>query len=253
VNETSAAEVCKPAARPRLLTGIGGLRALPWLLPCGIAAAYLCLFLLQLPDHVRQLDWYADYASGFTVPETVSKTGTGGHTTLGPYSLYVPLWFGLATAKLPLHRYLWELGPTALFMLSAAAIGWSVAQIANRRAAVLAVLITTVASPRALAVFMAAVAHNTVYPCTALLGAYLVWLAKGDARSRAVTLFTAVLAALVLGTCLASDLLLVPTGLAPFCVVAVLALLRRERRSRRVGLSALATVALSSASSTGAP
>ncbi len=53
-------------------------------------------------------------------------------------------------------RGLLALGPTALFLFSALTIGWSVAQIANRRAAALAVLMTIVASPRALAVFMAA-------------------------------------------------------------------------------------------------
>ncbi len=217
---------------------------LAWLIPCGIAAAYLSVFVVRLPHNLSILGWNSDFASGFTVPTTVVETGTGGHTVLGTYGLYVPLWFGLLTARLPLHRELWEIAPTLLFIATASIIGWSVAQIATRRAAVLAVLIVLVASPAALGLFMAAVAHNTVYPCTALLGAYLIWLTRGDRRRRATTLAVPLLAAIALGTCLASDVLLVTTGILPFSLTAVLACLRRDRRSRLVALSALTTVLL---------
>jgi hypothetical protein len=140
------------------------------LLPCGVAAVYLVIFVTRLPHIIWELGWSSDFASGFTVPEAVVRDGTGGHTVLGTSGLYVPLWFGLLTARLPLHRQLWELSPTLLFVGSALAIAWSLTRIAPRRAAALAVGIALVASPAALSVFMASVAHNTVYPCTALLG-----------------------------------------------------------------------------------
>ena len=215
---------------------------LAWLAPCAVALAYLCVFLAQLPHNIWELGWNSDYASGFTVPATVARTGTGGHTVLGTYSLYAALWFGLLTAWLPLHRELWESAPTALFVLSALIIGWSVSRIASARTGLLAVLIVLIASPAALGIFMAAVAHNTVYPCIALLGAYLVWLARGVGRGRTATLLVPMLAAIVLGVGLASDILLLPTGILPFALTAVIACLRRDRHSRRVGLSALATV-----------
>jgi hypothetical protein len=218
--------------------------SLVWLIPCGIAAAYLSVFLVRLPHNVWEFGWNSDYASGFTVPATLVRTGSGGHTVLGTYSSYLPLWFGLLTAGLPLHHALWEIAPTLLWIAAALILGWSVAQIATRRAAALAVLIVLVASPAALSVFMAAVAHNTVYPCTALLGAYLIWLARGDGRRRAAAISVPILAAIGLGLCLASDLLLVLTGLLPFALTAAIAGLRRDRGSRRVARSALATVGL---------
>ena len=156
---------------------------------------------------------------------------------------YLPLWFGLLTARLPLHRQLWEIVPCLLFLATASTIGWSVAQVASRRAAVLATLIVLVASPWALAFFIAPVAHNTVYPTTALLGAYLIWLTRADRRRRSVSLVVPVLATVGLGVCIASDALLIVTGVIPFAVTAVLVAVRRNRRSDPLVLSALATVA----------
>ncbi len=228
----------------RPLSSTGNLPTLVWLVPYGIAAAYLILFVAQLPHNLWVLGWNSDFASGFTVPATVVETGTGGHTVLGTSGLYIPLWYGLLTAKLPLHRELWEIGPTVLFIATALTIGWTVAQIATRRAAILAVLIVLVASAVTLSLFMAAVVHNTTYPCTALLGAYLVWLTRGDGRRRATALAVPLLAAIVLGTCLASDALIVSTGIIPFTLTAVLACLRRDRRSKLVALSSLTTVVL---------
>jgi hypothetical protein len=234
----------RTGARPSLLAGAGNLPVLAWLIPCGLAAAYLIVFLAGLPHSIWEFNWNSDFASGFTVPESIARGGTGGHTVLGPYALYFPLWFGLLTAKLPLHRELWEIAPTLLSIAAALLLGWAVAQIATRRAAALAVLIVLIASPASLSILMAAVSHNTVYPCTALLGAYLVWLSKGDGRVRPRGIAALLLVAIVLGVCLASDLLLVPTGVLPFSLAALMACLRRDRHSRFVGLSALATVAL---------
>jgi len=218
--------------------------ALLWLIPLTVAVAYVVVFVLQLPHNVTTVTWDSDYSSGFTVPETVFKTGTDGNVVLGSAGQWVPLWFGLATATLPLHRELWELAPTLLFVATTLIVGWSVAQLAGRRAAVLAVLIGLIASPLALTFFMAAVAHNTVYPCTALLGAYLIWLARGDGRRALTALGVPPLAGIVLGTCLASDLLLAAAAAIPLTITAVLSGLRRDRRSRVVALSALCTVAV---------
>lgn len=229
------------AARPR--APALELSSLVWLIPIAIAAAYLVVFLVQLPHNVVSLTWDSDYASGYTIPETLVKTGTGGDMMMGSTGQWVPLWFGLLTATLPLHRELWDVAPTLLFFVSALVVGWSVSQLADRRTAVLAVLIVIVASPLALVFFMAASAHNTVYPCTALLGAYLIWLTR-EQRGQLTRVAVPPLAGVVIGTCLASDPLLAATALIPLGLTAILAGARREQRSRLAAVSALTTVAV---------
>jgi hypothetical protein len=216
--------------------------ALAWIPALAMAIVYLVVFVVQLPHNLTALAWDSDYASAFTVPETLVKTGTDGNMVLGSAGQWVSLWFGLLTAGLPLHRALWEIAPTALFVATTLGVGWSVAQVANRRAALLAVLLGLVASPFALEFLMAPAAHNTVYPCTALLGAYLIWLARGDGRGRLTALAVPPILGVVIGACLASDLLLAATAVIPLGATAVLAGLRRNRRSRLVALSALATI-----------
>jgi hypothetical protein len=213
-----------------------------WLLPLLIAAAYLVVFVLRIPHNITALAWNSDYASGFTIPETLVRTGPGGNMVMGSAAEWVPLWFGLLTARLPLHRELWGIAPTLLFFASALVVGWSVLQLADRRAALLAVLIGVVASPLALEFFMAPVAHNTVYLCTALLGAYLIWLAQGQGRRRLTALLVPPVLGVAIGTCLGSDVLLAATAVIPLALTAIFAGVRRDRRSRIVSLSALCTV-----------
>jgi hypothetical protein len=220
------------------------LPAPAWLIPLAIATAYLVLFVVRIPHNVTALGWDPDVGSAFVMPETLVKTGTGGHTVMASAGQWVLLWFGLLTARLPLHRELWGIAPTLLFIATALIVGWSVLQLAGRRAAILAVLMGLVASPLALAFFMAPFSHNSVYPCTALLGAYLIWLARGDGRRRLAALAVPPLAGVAIGACLASDLLLAATAVIPLTLVAILAGLRRDRRSRLVSLSALTTVAV---------
>lgn len=218
-----------------------GIPSFVWLAAGALAVIYFALFVLRFAGNIAALDWVSDYSSGFLLAETLVKTGTGGNTVISTTGAYAPLWFGLLTAHLPLHRQLWEIMPAVLFVGTALTIGWSVAQVAGRRAALLAVLIVLVASPWALRFFIAAVAHNTVYPCTALLGAYLIWLTRGHERRRSTAIAVVLLSALVLGVCIASDALLIVTGLIPFAITALAAGMRRTRESKLVALSALAT------------
>jgi hypothetical protein len=226
----------------RALTGRAS--TLPLLISFAIAAAYLVVFAVKLSHNIAEVGWVSDYASAFTLPETLVRTGTGGNTVISSSGQWVPLWFGLLTAKLPLHRQLWEIAPTLLYIATALIVGWCVLQVAGRRAAVLATLIGLAVSPFALVIFVAAFAHNTVYPCTALIGAYLIWLTHGQGRSRLVAFAVPPLLGVAVGTCLASDLLLAVTAAIPLTVTAIFAGVRRDRRSRLIALSALATVAV---------
>jgi hypothetical protein len=215
-----------------------------WSIPVTLAAVYLVAFVVQVPRNVTELGWNSDYAGGFVIAESIAHAGTGGGTIIASAGQWVSLWFGLATAWLPLHHELWAIMPTLLFVFTALTVGWSVAQVADRRAGALAVLLSLVVSPLALAFLMAADAHNTVYPGTALLGAYVIWLTRGAGRKRLVALGVPPLLGVAIGTCLGSDLLVGPAAVLPLAVVGVFALLRRERRSRWVGASALTTVAV---------
>jgi hypothetical protein len=223
---------------------VGARWDLIWVLPLVLAAVYLVIFVVKIPHNLRDLGWVSDYASAFTVPETLAQTGTGGHTVLASSGQWLPLWFGILTAKLPLHHQLWAIAPTALFVFSTLIVGWSVAQVADHRTALLTVLIMLVASPAAFNTFMAGLDHNALYPCTALTGAYLIWLTRGAGRSRIISFAVPLLAGVALGVCIASDLLVVATSAAPLFLAGVLAGLRRNSVSRLVALSALATAAI---------
>jgi len=225
---------------PRTLDGSRIL----WFLALAIGLLYVVVFVLQVPRDITQLGWDASVGSSFVMPETLVKTGTGGLTLMGSTGQWVPLWFGLLTATLPLHRELWGVAPTLLFVASALTVAWSVLQVGDRRAAALAALIGVAASPPSLAFLMAPFSHNVVYPCTALLGAYLIWLARGQRRRRLIAFAVPPLMGVVIGTCLASDVLLATTGVIPLALTAILAGIRRDRRSRVLSLSALSTVAV---------
>jgi hypothetical protein len=215
-------------------------RELPWLIALLLAAVYLVVFLTKISSYLGELGYVSDFASQFVLPQSIVLGGTGGHTVLSTTGAWVPLWFGLLTAELPLHREVWEIAPTLLLFASALMIGWSVARIATRRAAVLATLIVVIASPWALAFFMAP-AHTIVYPATALVGVYLIWLTRGRRRGRASSLGVPLLGALVVGACVASDALFIVTGLIPLAFTAIVIGLQGDRASRRVALSALTT------------
>jgi hypothetical protein len=233
-----------PSARRGRLLGAFDAATLPWLIAVAIGVVYVVVLVVQIPRDIAQLGWDSSVGSGFVMSETLVKTGTGGFTLMGSTGQWAPLWFGLLTATLPLHRELWGIAPTLLFVATALTVAWSVLQLADRRAALLALLIGLAASPLSLSFLMAPFSHNVVYPCTALLGAYLIWLARGEGRRRLVAFAVPPILGVVIGVCLASDVLLATTAVIPLALTAVLAGVRRERRSRVVSLSALSTIAV---------
>jgi hypothetical protein len=220
------------------------LAEVPWLIAMALAAVYVIVFVVLFPRNMAQLGWAPEVGSGFVMAETLAEAGTGGFALMGSTGQWVPLWFGEATAWLPLHRAIWIAAPTLVFVATALIVGWCVAQFANRRATILAVLMVLVASPLALAFFMVPFAHNAVYPCTALLGAYLIWLTRGANRRGVTAFLVPPILGVVIGACVSSDPLLVATAVVPLGVTALLTGVRRERRSRIVALSALSTVAV---------
>jgi hypothetical protein len=232
------------AAGGRSHSSIGdlGLPSALWLVSLLIAAVYLVVFIVKLPQIVELATWNSDVASVFAMTETLVHTGTGGHTLMASTGAYVPMWFGLLTAWLPLHRTLWEVAASAVFLAAALTVGWSVSQLATRRAAILAVLLALVVSTPAFTIFTAAATHNTVYLATPLLGAYLVWMAQTNVEKRARVCVVSVVAGLALGACFASDLLLLITGIVPFAFTAAVVGLQRTQRSTVFSISAFTTL-----------
>jgi hypothetical protein len=220
------------------------LSSIALLIAFAIAATYLVVLASRLPHLLQLLSWNSDVSSAFTIAETVATTGTGGHTVLSSTGAYASLWFGLLTASLPLHRALWEGAATAVFVLIALTIGWSVLQVSNRRAAMLAVFVTLVVTPTALTVLVTAFSHNAAYLGTALLGAYVVWMTRVHPRRRVVDISVTLIAGLVFGVFLASDLLLMVTAIVPFAFTVVLAGVQRGRRAKTFAISALVILIL---------
>ena len=156
-----------------------------------------------------------------------------------PMPRYVSLWFGLLTARLPLHRQLLDIGsdPAVGCLGVDHRVGGRAVPTSPvwARSAALMVLI---ASPTALGVFMAPVAHNTTYPYVAPLCAHFVW-SGADPQTRWGRAQSYRLGGgsppVVLGARRVSDLLLLPTGVVPFSLAAAhrMAARRSTRKAAR--------------------
>jgi hypothetical protein len=241
------------ATRSSLLTPSRPLRALRAdpvtliirALVVGVAVVYGVVVLVHLDRIITALLWNSDYASGLTLAQTLAHVGSAGNTTISTTGAWMDLWFGLVTAHLPLHRQLWEISPTILFIICALVIGRAVQRLSDPVTGVASALAILLASPWALAVFVAPVAHNTVWPTTAILGGGLPWILRHRDRSTTAWAVVVIVSAVLIGTSLASDKLVLVTGLAPLGVTAVAALWQHSRQVRRAGAGVLVALILS--------
>ena len=215
-----------------------------YLIVGALALLYALLVLVRLDRIITDLLWNSDYASGLTLAQTIAHAGSAGNTTISTTGAWMDLWYGLVTAHLPVHRQLWEVSPTILFIVSALVIGravWTLSDLVTGIASALAVLL---ASPWALAIFLAPVAHNTVYPTTAILGGGLPWVLRHRDRGRVAWAVVIAVSAVLLGTSLASDKLVLVTGIVPLALTALIALWQRSGRVRRAAVGVLAVIVL---------
>jgi hypothetical protein len=247
VNAVETARRTSPAPTCRRLT-----RHVPddrvtlalWGVVGALAVLYAGLVAAHLDRIITDLLWNSDYASGFTLAQTLAHAGSDGNTTISTTGAWMDLWFGLITAHLPLHRQLWEISPTILFLASALVIGRAVWLLAGLAAGVAATLAVAMASPWALSVFLAPVAHNTVYPTTAVLGGVMPWVVRHRDRGRVAWCAIVAVGALLLGTSLASDKLVLVTAIVPLTVTAVAALWQRSRDVRLAAGGVLVVIVL---------
>lgn len=217
-------------------TGGEQLRRLAWGLVAILVALYLVSWLAHLHDTIDALLWNSDYASGFTLPETIARYGAGGNTVISTTGAWADLWFGLVTVHLPLHRQLWEITPTVLSAACSAMVAWGTGRVGGRGAAAAAAAIVFVASPFSLAILMAPVAHNTVYPSAALIGLLIPSVLTRRWSSRRGAAAAIVVAAMLLGIDTASDKLVLIASVVPAGIVALAALLRPRSRAAALGV-----------------
>lgn len=195
------------------------------------AAVYVLTLLLRSPSVLTALTWDSDSASGFDVAESLALREDNGPVKLTTSGQFVSLWFGLLTARLPLHRELWMAAPWLAYVGTCALVALSVKRIATRSAAVLTFVLLLAASPRVLFLTARGVTHTPTYLGCAVLGCYVVWT-FGPRRSGRVTTAASLFTAVVVGVLVASDPLLVATGVAGLVAALVaLAVVVPERRS----------------------
>jgi hypothetical protein len=227
--------------RPRLtLPRRESLLLLP---PAALLLAWLGLLLGSFGAIVGVIYSNADIVSAPAIGELFPKEASGATTVLGFLPWYSTLWFELATRWLPFHRQLWEVAPWVASLAGIALVAWGTTKAAGRWAGWCVFFVLVCAGNRLLPVQFASDLHGAtaVYAC--VLDAFLVLLVLragriGGAVSHALvcTVVAAVAAAGV-----ASDQLLIPTGLVPFVAAGAAQLWSAPRPiGRRIATSAVA-------------
>ena len=198
-----------------------GARQAAWVVPAGLALAYIVLVVIRFPQIIAWQNADSDVASSYQLAQAILH----GHTGVVQFSTqgsWIELGWQLLTAGLPDHRLWWELLAPGLGALTVLVIAWTVRRVAGTAAAVLAAALVAATSPDGLMNLVSAPWHNTSTLGAALLGAYLVWLRDGGHRP-AVMVLSVVAMSIVCGVFLASDHLLAIIGLVPFLVASVAA------------------------------
>jgi hypothetical protein len=202
------------------------------------AASYLVILAYRFPSIITAMTWDSDSAAGFDLAESLSNRGDSGPVKLTTSGQFVSLWFGLLTGRLPFHREIWMGAPMVAYFGACTVLVLTVCRVVSRPAALATAAMTVAASPRVLFLTVRAVTHTEAYLGTVLLGAALVWRWRRRSRLR-IDLISAGATAVVIGALLASDPLLVVTGVVPFTLTAFLAWLGDRTR---LGAARWATV-----------
>lgn len=218
--------------------------------PLAAAAFYLVVLAVFLPRMVAAVFWNGDIAS---IPLLAGEMAhrAGGVLNLSVATYWSTFLFDAATRSLPFHRGVWAGFSLATSLLAALVLAWAARRAAGRAAGLLVLAIALCAAP---IVFTNAYElRGPTWLTGALLAASLVALGTGVADRRRRWLAVAV-AGVVTGVNLASDPLLLLSGVAPLLGAAAGAwLLLRSPASARVARAAggLAVVALAADLATG--
>ena len=208
------------------------MTSIRWL-PALTAAAYLATVAVLGSELVRVIDWNTDISGPLALAERLRGSGPVYLPHFGAWTSY---WFLLATRWIPGHAELWEATGYVFAVLTAVLLGWATARVAGRWAGVTAGGAALLVGPIALRALMTVIYHVTNPFTAAVLGAYLVLLAR--TRSWPLAIGVGLLA----GANAASDPLLWIAGIAPFAFAATV--LARTTRSTAVAVHAGATLAV---------
>lgn len=180
------------------------------LAPPAAAGVFLVVLAINLRRLVEGAFWNSDVASLPLVAGTMAhRAGGVAHVSVANY--YSTILFDMATRALPAHRGIWEGFSLAASLLGVALLGRAATRAAGWAAGLLTAAIALCAGPIVFA--YAYPLRGPTWFTGALLVAWLVALATRPSRSFAWTLVAVV--GLVAGVNLASDPLLLISGVAP--------------------------------------
>lgn len=209
---------------------VAWLRLAPWL---GVVA-YAAVLARRVPSLVHDTAT-SDSVGTMLVAQRLPSAPPGSTVTLGNAAHYTTLWFDEATRGLAHHRAIWEAMPYVAALLGLLILVETVRRLAGRQAALVCLAIGIATPPLLLLPQFAQAFHGLTVLNGIVLGALLVWLARTPRPTAVHVLAGAEAIAVLTGLGLASDLLLLVTGILPFALaLVVLAWHRRDRRGREL-------------------
>jgi hypothetical protein len=194
------------------------LERLEWQLPLVVAAIFVALLALALPDVLTAVHLNADAASAPVIAELLGER-RDLPVRLGEYFWFEALYLLRALVWLPGHRQLGQVLPLVLYALSVGAIAWTIARAVGRRRALLVLAILACPAPAVLDALATLNFHGLAFVHTVVLSLALVMLLRRDRSTRGLVAGAALLA-LVTAPGVASDQIAIVGGLLPFLLTA---------------------------------
>jgi len=203
---------------------------LPWAPLLGIAA-YAVVLALRVHSLVHDTAT-SDSVGPMVIAQALPGTHPGSKVVMGNAAHYTTLWFDTLTRHLPHYRAVWEAMPYVVSLLGVLLLAETVRRLAGRRAGLVTLAIAIATPPLVLVPLLGQAFHSTTFVNGIVLGSLLAALGAAQRPARnLLALGLAALVAVITGLDVASDPLLLVTGVAP--LVAAAALLAARRRDRR--------------------
>jgi hypothetical protein len=204
------------------------LRALP-LAPLLGVAAYAVVLAQRVPSLVQDTAT-SDSVGPMVIAESLPDARSGSSVVLGNAAHYTTLWFDELTRWLPAHREIWQAMPYVLSLLGLLLLAETVRRLRGWHGALLTLAIGIATPPLLLVPLLAQAYHSMTFVNGIVLAALLVWLARTPRVLAPRVIAVTAVVAVITGLDVASDPLLLVTGVAPFAAAALLVAWRRRQR-----------------------
>jgi hypothetical protein len=181
-----------------------------------VANAVFAVWLLLRLGSIQD-SFYAnsDNSSALVLAELLDERGSG-NVVLGDY-FWLEVLYGLhLTRWLPDHREVWEAAPVAIYVVTVALVGWTVARTVSRRMGVIVALAMAAPTPLVLEYLISPNAHAHSLVHAVILAAFLITSPRLAAWGRPRAALWAVGLAITLAPGAASDPILLIGGVVPF-------------------------------------